>query len=475
MNQSIFLKILIISIAGLCTMMGLIVLIGWYTNTIEFIQVLPTFVPMQYNTALGFLLAGVGLLASFKDKETLGKIIFSIVGTIGFLTLLEYLVGIDLGIDELFMKHYITVETSHPGRMAPNTALCFLLTSIAMLLSRKKDYNKERISGIIGFLVFGLGLMSFIGYLINMKVTYAWGELTGMAVHTAMGFMIMGAGITTFRIYKELLRSTRNKLNNDFWLLAYSLSVAMIIFFIDLNLPLGMATGTLYVLIVLFAWFIKQQYVTHVLAIFATLLVILGYFYSIGGAQQWMVISSRSFSIMVIWVVAHLLYLIKKKENALMMVNKKHYQNLIQLKNKNKELAQFTYIASHDLQEPLRTVMNFTDLFEQQYKEQLDEQAKTYLSFISQASNRMSNLIKGLLDYSRIGHSKKKTNVDINEVLNELKQDLHSTIEETGTRLDIGVLPQVKGFKVELRLLFQKHLLKRILLLIKLIFTNFRL
>ena len=90
-------------------MMGLIVLIGWYTNTIEFIQVLPTFVPMQYNTALGFLLAGVGLLASFKDKETLGKIIFSIVGTIGFLTLLEYLVGIDLGIDELFMKHYITV------------------------------------------------------------------------------------------------------------------------------------------------------------------------------------------------------------------------------------------------------------------------------------------------------------------------------------------------------------------------------
>ena len=127
MNQSIFLKILIISIAGLCTMMGLIVLIGWYTNTIEFIQVLPTFVPMQYNTALGFLLAGVGLLASFKDKETLGKIIFSIVGTIGFLTLLEYLVGIDLGIDELFMKHYITVETSHPGRMAPNTALCFLM------------------------------------------------------------------------------------------------------------------------------------------------------------------------------------------------------------------------------------------------------------------------------------------------------------------------------------------------------------
>jgi light-regulated signal transduction histidine kinase (bacteriophytochrome) len=145
-----------------------------------------------------------------------------------------------------------------------------------------------------------------------------------------------------------------------------------------------------------------------------------------------------------------------------MMGNKELDQNLIQLKNKNKELAQFTYIASHDLQEPLRTVMNFTDLFEQQYKDQLDEQASTYLNFISQASNRMSNLIKGLLDYSRIGHSKKRTNIDVNEVLTELQQDLHSTIEETGTRIDIGLLPQVKGFKVELRLLFQNLILNAI-------------
>ena len=462
MRQSSFLKVLIICIGSLCAILGLLVLIGWYTNTVQLIQILPIFVPMQYNTALGFLLAGTGLLAVFKNKEALGKIIFSIVGLIGLLTLFEYLLGINLGIDELLMKHHITVETSHPGRMAPNTALCFLLTSIALLVSLKKGYKKVQISGVIGSLVFGLGLVAFVGYLISMEVTYGWGKLTKMAVHTALGFMTMGAGITAFSIDKELRLNLGNRLNNDFWLAGYSFSLALIIFFIDLSMPLGIAAGTLYVPIILFAWFIKQRDITHVLVIFATLLIVLGYFYSTGGAEQWIVIANRSFSLMVVWVVARLMYIVKKKENALVKTNNELDQNVIKLQSKNKELAQFTYIASHDLQEPLRTVMNFTKLFEEQYKDQLNEEANTYLYFISQASNRMSNLIKGLLDYSRIGHNKNLANVNLNKVLSDLQIDLYSTINETGTRFNIGSLPQVKGFKVELGLLFQNLILNAI-------------
>jgi len=462
MKQTTLLKGLIIFIGGLCVMLGLLVLIGWYTNNEQLIQVLPIFVPMQYNTALGFLLAGTGLWAIFKNREFHGKIIYSLVGIIGLLTLVEYIAEINLGIDELLMQHYITVETSHPGRMAPNTALCFLLTSIATLLVLEKDYKKVQISGVLGSLVFGLGLVAFVGYLINMEVTYGWGKLTNMAVHTALGFMALGTGITIISIYKELHRSNGIRFSNDFWLSGYAFALALIIFFIDLSTPLGIATGTLYVLILLFAWFIKQQYITHVLVFFTTLLIVLGYFNSVGGSEQWMVIANRSFSIMVIWVVARLLYVIKKKENTLVMTNNDLDQHLVQLKNKNKELAQFTYIASHDLQEPLRTVTNFTKLFEEQYKERLDEQANTYLYYITQASKRMSNLIKGLLDYSRIGHNKHMSNVDINELLKELQIDLHSTIDETGTSFNIGALPKVKGFKVELGLLFQNLILNAI-------------
>ncbi|MBT8183786.1 MAG: hypothetical protein KJN76_03015, partial [Eudoraea sp.] len=397
MKQSTYLKGLIIFISGLCIMLGLLVLIGWYTKNQQLIQVLPILVPMQYNTALCFLLSGTGLMAVYKNRVSLGKTIFIIIGTVGLLTLFEYLLGINFGIDELMMQHYITVETSHPGRMAPNTALCFLLTSVASLLAVQKDLKKVQIGGVLGSLMFGLGLVAFVGYLINMEVTYGWGRLTKMAVHTALGFMALGMGITIFSIYKELNNPFWNRRKIDFWLSGYSFSFAFIIFFADLSLPLGIATGTLYVLILLFAWFIKQQYITHILAGLTTMLIIFGFFFSTGGAENWMVIANRTFSVMVIWVVAALLYNIKKKEKALVITNNELDQNLVQLKNKNKELAQFTYIASHDLQEPLRTVTNFTELFEQQYKGQLDKQAKEYLRFITLASRRMSDLIKGLL------------------------------------------------------------------------------
>lgn len=462
MRQTIALKATILAISILCLILGVLVLIGWHTHNVQFIQVLPMFVPMQYNTALGFLLAGIGLLSVLKDKKILGTLLFFIIGVLGILTLFEYIIGVNLGIDELMMKHHITVETSHPGRMAPNTALCFLLTATAMFLSLNKNQKTVQISGVLGSMVFGLGLVAFVGYLIDMEVTYGWGKLTKMAVHTAFGFMALGMGITSFSMHKEFQTLAVSRPNNDFWITGYALSVSLIIFFIDLSLPLGISTGILYVLIILFAWFIKRRYITLILTFHTILLVLLGYLFSEGGAETWMVISNRSFSIMVICVVARLLFLIKKKNSVLELTNAQMDLNLAELKNKNKELEQFTYIASHDLQEPLRTVMDFTDLLEKKYKEKLDEEADKYLYFISRASKRMSNLIKGLLDYSRIGYNKEKTNVDVNKVLDDLQVDLHSTIDETGTGFDIGPLPKIRGFKVELGLLFQNLILNAI-------------
>src|SRR6185503_9239248 len=73
-----------------------------------------------------------------------------------------------------------------------------------------------------------------------------------------------------------------------------------------------------------------------------------------------------------------------------------------ELERKNKELEQFAYIASHDLQEPLRTTSGFVELIQKQYHGQLDERADKYFNYILEASDRMKLLIKNLLDYSRI-------------------------------------------------------------------------
>ena len=114
--------------------LGAVVLLGWYLHEPALIQVNPAFVPMQYNTALGFALGGLALLGLALSWPRIAGITGVIVLLTGVLTLIEYSFGVDLHIDQLFMEHYIDLKTSNPGRMAPNTALCFSLTGLTVLL-----------------------------------------------------------------------------------------------------------------------------------------------------------------------------------------------------------------------------------------------------------------------------------------------------------------------------------------------------
>ncbi len=188
---------LLLVFGALPILLGLVVLTGWYTHNATLIQVSEAFVPMQYNTALGFLLSGVGFSGLILGMaRTAGAAAF-VTALIGFLTLVEYVFGVDLMIDQLLMEHYVTVETSNPGRMAPNTALCFSLTGLAVLVMLRKNgrVSPTALSGVLGSLVFGLGFIAFAGYAMSLETAYGWGHLTRMAVHTAAGFIVLGAGL----------------------------------------------------------------------------------------------------------------------------------------------------------------------------------------------------------------------------------------------------------------------------------------
>lgn len=128
------------------------------------------------------------------------------------------------------------------------------------------------------------------------------------------------------------------------------------------------------------------------------------------------------------------------------------------LKQQNAEMQQFVYIASHDLQEPLRTVTTLTDILAEDYAEHFDEDGKQSLSFINEATGRMRNLIIDLLTYGRIGKDKVLEEVNIQEKVENVKQDLTSMIEESGASINLGDLPTIKGYKIELRQLFQNLL-----------------
>ncbi|MCZ6655629.1 MAG: response regulator [Planctomycetota bacterium] len=172
--------------------LGLIVLLGWHIDNRTLIQVLPTFVPMQYNTALGFVSCGASLLGLLLNRFRLTVISGYFVILIGGLTIVEYIAGVNLGIDELLMKHEVTVETSHPGRMAPNTALCFMLVGLAFALSPRGWSRARRslVHVILGSLAFGLAIVALSGYFAKLETAYGWGNLTRMAVHTSAGFII---------------------------------------------------------------------------------------------------------------------------------------------------------------------------------------------------------------------------------------------------------------------------------------------
>jgi signal transduction histidine kinase len=133
-----------------------------------------------------------------------------------------------------------------------------------------------------------------------------------------------------------------------------------------------------------------------------------------------------------------------------------------QLLSANKELAfhlreieQFSFIASHDLQEPLLTVTNFTRLIKDEYWDRLDENGHQYIDYINGAANRMRLMVKGLMDYSLLGRDSLKTSIDCEKMIGEVLSDLTETIEKTNAIINVQKLPVVFAYGDELKLLFR--------------------
>ncbi|MBD2858933.1 CHASE domain-containing protein [Spongiibacter sp. KMU-158] len=126
-----------------------------------------------------------------------------------------------------------------------------------------------------------------------------------------------------------------------------------------------------------------------------------------------------------------------------------------QLESKNRELEQFTYITSHDLQEPLQTIRSFIVILKREYGEQLDAKGRQMMDFVDQSSVRMQSQVKGLLDYGRIGHKKNIELIDLNDSLRAVQQDMADTFTRRHVTLTVGELPTLWGVEKDLRLMFQ--------------------
>jgi PAS domain S-box-containing protein len=134
-----------------------------------------------------------------------------------------------------------------------------------------------------------------------------------------------------------------------------------------------------------------------------------------------------------------------------------------ELLRSNKELEQFAYIASHDLQEPLRMVSCFTQLLAEQYESKLDNKAREYIYFAVEGTNRMNELLNGLLAYSRI-HTKGKnfSEVDLGQVIDNVTKNLALKIQERNAKIEYGKLPIIYADETQMIQLFQNLIVNAI-------------
>ncbi len=150
---------------------------------------------------------------------------------------------------------------------------------------------------------------------------------------------------------------------------------------------------------------------------------------------------------------------LRKQKVALERQSRQVIAHLKELERSNDEMEQFTYIASHDLQSPLRTITNFATLLKERYHGQLDQRADEFIHFMTKGTTQMKNVINDLLDFSRASrkdHQFEFTKLD--EVIEMVRLNLHQAIEKNDAKITTDSLPELYIYKSGILQLFQNLL-----------------
>jgi PAS domain S-box-containing protein len=207
---------------GIVTLIGCLVLIGWSLDLPLLKSVIPGAATMKANTALCFVLAGMSLLAQAQTRPSrlaaqIARGCAIAVLIIGALTLSQYLFGWNLGIDQLLNPDLpISPLTLYPGRMGENTALNFVLTGLALGLIRQKTRRSDSVMQTATLIMIAIALLAVVGHFYGVRVFYEFIVYsTSMATHTALTFLVLGAGILSAQSERGLMQALTGDLTGS--------------------------------------------------------------------------------------------------------------------------------------------------------------------------------------------------------------------------------------------------------------------
>jgi PAS domain S-box-containing protein len=172
---------------------GISVCIGWWLHIPLLVQLFPD-APTHFNTALIFILLGVGELGLVLRRRGVVMAMTVVVTCLASAEFAEYVLRMDLGIDTLFAAPFVGLDASFPGRMSGNTVACFLLISGAQVLMSRADRDAAGATTaavILKTLAGGIAFLAMLGYLVGLKSAYGWTDAVGMSIRSCAGFLLI--------------------------------------------------------------------------------------------------------------------------------------------------------------------------------------------------------------------------------------------------------------------------------------------
>jgi PAS domain S-box-containing protein len=204
---------------------GVSVCIGWWLRIPILVQLFPD-APTHFNTALIFILLGVGELGLVLRRRGVVMAVAVVVTCVASAELAEYALGENLGIDTLFAVPFAGLDAPYPGRMSGNTIACFLLVCAAQVLMSKPDRDAGAATTaavILKTLAGGIAFLAMLGYLVGLKSAYGWTDSVGMSIRSCAGFLL----IFTARIAALWQRDIVDKPSMPNWFLPF-LTIAVV-------------------------------------------------------------------------------------------------------------------------------------------------------------------------------------------------------------------------------------------------------
>lgn len=418
-------RLLTTGLSVLTLLFAVLVMMGWHFEIPVLKSLLPGFISMKFNTALGlFCFAMAQLALAWRPRRGLHQVsfLFACFGTlIGAATLFEYISGMNLGIDELVYLDLEGVGKLYPaGRLAPVTALSFLLLGFGYFASFSLRRPRYRFSQMTFLITALISFQALVGYALGIETSFGLGAHTRIALHTAFSFIFLSSGFFILTVphgYTRILTSSTLA-----GVTARRLIIASI--FVPPLFNFFQRAGENY-----------------------------GLFDSDLGSLL-RIVGSVVFFVVIVWRNSEKLYrsqiqrqrslrqISRQEEN--ISTHKVNEQELISAKQKaldaTKLKSEFLANMSHELRTPLNGIIGMSKLLS---KTRLEDSQKDFVETINVSSNTLLALLNDILDLSKIESGKLQLE-DIQFELHSLMRSAVSIVEFSAKAKNIQLISEIK-------------------------------